>query len=56
MVVPVSLRKELLEEGNCRIPRLVRPYKVEVQDAEGGHGGETPALLRDLFGEPQRIP
>ncbi|HHV94757.1 MAG TPA: Gfo/Idh/MocA family oxidoreductase [Firmicutes bacterium] len=38
------------------LPMFGEPYKVEVQDAEGGHGGGDPALLRDLFGEPQEDP
>ncbi|SEN81127.1 Gfo/Idh/MocA family oxidoreductase [Paenibacillus sp. OV219] len=34
-------------------PMFKRPYEVEVEDGDGGHGGGDPILLRDLFGEPE---
>jgi len=37
-------------------PMFEEPYKVTVEEAEGGHGGGDPVLLRDLFGEPQDDP
>jgi hypothetical protein len=37
-------------------PMFAEPYRVPVEEAQGGHGGGDPALLRDLFGEPQEDP
>jgi predicted dehydrogenase len=34
-------------------PMFDMPYEVEVETAEGGHGGGDTALLEDLFGKPQ---
>lgn len=34
------------------IPMFEPAYEVEVETAEGGHGGGDPVLLRDLFGPP----
>ncbi|MFC0216221.1 Gfo/Idh/MocA family protein [Paenibacillus chartarius] len=33
-------------------PMFDAPYKVEIQEAAGGHGGGDPVLLRDIFAEP----
>lgn len=33
-------------------PMLGKPYEVEINEGEGGHGGGDPVLLRDIFGEP----
>lgn len=33
-------------------PMFGEPYKVEIQEGKGGHGGGDPVLLNDLFGEP----
>lgn len=33
-------------------PMFSEPYKVEVQEGKGGHGGGDPLLLNDLFGTP----
>ncbi|MEK5056701.1 Gfo/Idh/MocA family oxidoreductase [Niallia sp. FSL K6-0212] len=33
-------------------PMLGKPYEVEIEEGEGGHGGGDPILLRDIFGEP----
>lgn len=34
-------------------PMFDEPYEVEVEDAEGGHGGGDPVLLNDIFGNPE---
>ena len=34
-------------------PQFAAPYDVEIPTGNGGHGGGDPALLRDLFGEPE---
>lgn len=34
-------------------PMFDAPYEVEVEEAEGGHGGGDPILLNDLFGVPK---
>lgn len=34
-------------------PMFAPAYEVKVEEAEGGHGGGDPVLLRDIFGEPQ---
>lgn len=34
-------------------PMFGPAYEVKVEEAEGGHGGGDPVLLRDIFGEPQ---
>lgn len=33
-------------------PMFGEPYKAELAESEGGHGGGDPVLLNDLFGEP----
>lgn len=33
-------------------PMFEKPYEVEVETGEGGHGGGDPILLNDLFGTP----
>ena len=33
-------------------PMFGEPYKVEIEEAEGGHGGGDPVLLNDIFGTP----
>lgn len=33
-------------------PMVVKPYEVDIEEGEGGHGGGDPVLLRDIFGEP----
>lgn len=41
-----------LEEINIQVlPMFAPPYKVEVEEGEGGHGGGDPLLLRDIFGQ-----
>lgn len=37
-------------------PMFDAPYRVEVEEGEGGHGGGDPVLLNDLFGEPVEDP
>lgn len=32
-------------------PMFAEPYKVAVEEGEGGHGGGDPVLLNDVFGE-----
>ena len=32
------------------------PYKVDIPEAEGGHGGGDPILLNDVFGTPEYDP
>lgn len=32
------------------------PYEVEIEEAEGGHGGGDPVLLNDIFGVPEEDP
>lgn len=34
------------------MPMFGAPYRVEVEEGKGGHGGGDPVLLQDLFGEP----
>ncbi|WP_438349399.1 Gfo/Idh/MocA family oxidoreductase [Paenibacillus sp. FA6] len=34
-------------------PMFDEPYEVEVEEAEGGHGGGDPVLLNDIFGNPE---
>ncbi|AZK45791.1 Gfo/Idh/MocA family oxidoreductase [Paenibacillus lentus] len=34
-------------------PHFAEPYKVEVEQASGGHGGGDPVMLRDLFEKKQ---
>ena len=34
-------------------PMFGPAYEVKVEEAEGGHGGGDPVLLRDIFGEPR---
>jgi predicted dehydrogenase len=33
-------------------PMFDAPYKVEIEESEGGHGGGDPVLLRDIFDKP----
>ncbi len=35
------------------LPIFKKPYEVEIEEKEGGHGGGDPALLNDIFGEPK---
>lgn len=37
-------------------PMFAPPYKVEIEDSVGGHGGGDPILLNDLFGIPEPDP
>jgi predicted dehydrogenase len=37
-------------------PMFAAPYKVEVEEGIGGHGGGDPVLLNDLFGKPAEDP
>ncbi|WP_055106192.1 Gfo/Idh/MocA family oxidoreductase [Paenibacillus ihumii] len=34
-------------------PQFAEPYKVEVEQASGGHGGGDPVMLRDIFDKKQ---
>ncbi|MBU9723570.1 MULTISPECIES: Gfo/Idh/MocA family protein [Bacillaceae] len=34
-------------------PMFGRPYEVEIEEGEGGHGGGDPVLLQDIFGTPE---
>lgn len=34
-------------------PMFDAPFEVEIEEAEGGHGGGDPILLNDLFGVPK---
>ena len=38
------------------MPMFGEPYDVEIEHAEGGHGGGDPALLNDIFGVPEYDP
>ena len=35
-------------------PMFDEAYDVEIEEAEGGHGGGDPILLNDIFGSPQK--
>ncbi len=37
-------------------PMFGKPYEVQVEEREGGHGGGDPVLLNDLFGETEEDP
>ena len=37
-------------------PMFDNPYKVEIPEAAGGHGGGDPILLNDIFGTPEPDP
>ena len=37
-------------------PMFDNPYKVEIPEAKGGHGGGDPVLLNDIFGVPEYDP
>ena len=37
-------------------PMFSAPYKVELEEVEGGHGGGDPILKNDLFGIPDPDP
>lgn len=37
-------------------PQFGAPYRVHVEEGEGGHGGGDPILLNDLFGHPVEDP
>ena len=37
-------------------PMFDNPYKVEIPEAVGGHGGGDPILLNDIFGTPEPDP
>lgn len=37
-------------------PMFKKPYDVEIEKGEGGHGGGDPVLLNDLFGTPVEDP
>lgn len=37
-------------------PMFDNPYKVEIPEAVGGHGGGDPVLLNDIFGTPEPDP
>ena len=37
-------------------PMFAASYKVETEEGKGGHGGETPCWLNDLFGNPEPDP
>ena len=41
------------EKSITVFPQFAAPYKVEIPEAEGGHGGGDPILLNDLFGTPE---
>ncbi|KAL1968138.1 hypothetical protein VTN77DRAFT_2269 [Rasamsonia byssochlamydoides] len=34
-------------------PMFAEPYKVPIDEGQGGHGGGDPVLLNDLFGKPE---
>ena len=38
------------------LPMFGAPYDVEMERAEGGHGGGDPVLLNDIFGVPEYDP
>lgn len=38
------------------LPMFGAPYDVEIEQAEGGHGGGDPVLLNDIFGVPEYDP
>lgn len=54
--VYVSAAGEQADEGAVEgvslmvYPMFDKPYRVEIEHGEGGHGGGDPVLLRDLFG------
>ena len=50
----VSLEGALQESSIIVFPMFDAPYKVELEQGEGGHGGGDPVLLRDIFAEPKR--
>ena len=33
-----------------------QPYRAEIEEATGGHGGGDPILLNDIFGVPEEDP
>jgi len=37
-------------------PMFGKPYPVEIEQVEGGHGGGDPVLLNDIFGVPEHDP
>ena len=46
-----TARKEIMV-----YPMFSQPYKVDVIDGKGGHGGGDPVLLNDIFGVPEHDP
>lgn len=58
----VSAGGDVEEEGgnafdHIRVfPMFKKPYDVEIEKGEGGHGGGDPVLLNDLFGAPVEDP
>ena len=49
----VSLEGALQESSIIVFPMFDAPYKVDLEQGEGGHGGGDPVLLRDIFAEPE---
>ncbi|MDE1548823.1 Gfo/Idh/MocA family protein [Jeotgalibaca caeni] len=37
-------------------PMFGKPYEVDIESGEGGHGGGDPVLLNDIFGVPEEDP
>ncbi|QYR23929.1 Gfo/Idh/MocA family oxidoreductase [Paenibacillus sp. sptzw28] len=48
-----ALEGALIGKSIRVFPMFDAPYEVNVEEAEGGHGGGDPVLLRDVFGEPE---
>ena len=44
------------EKSIVVFPMFEEPYKVEIPEAQGGHGGGDPVLLEDIFGTPEYDP
>jgi predicted dehydrogenase len=47
-----ALEGALKHKKIIAFPMWKPPYEVEVEEAQGGHGGGDPVLLNDIFGTP----
>lgn len=51
-----ALEGALKDKRIILFPMWKPPYEIEVEEAEGGHGGGDPVMLNDLFGTPVKDP
>lgn len=47
-----GLEGALMDSRIILFPHWEAPYRIEIEEGEGGHGGGDPVLLNDIFGTP----